>query len=341
MASKPGSIPGGKGLPPSSLRLRGQSPSHPRAFSLLEMLVSVTILAVLVVVLLSMLNSSTTIWRRGASKIQTFQEARAAYEGMTRKISQSTLNTYWDYETNSAGDPIRYKRQSELAFVSGPEASLLPAVTSPRTHAIFYQAPLGYTTNTSYANLRSLLNASGFFLEFGDDQADRPVFLANNTAVPSRQRFRLKELWQPSENLAVYTSTPPAGWITNAPTSTLGENIIALVILPKLPEKEDATGTALAPGFVYNSTDASRTNTVNQLPPLVQVVMVAIDEASAKRFENGSTAPTYGIDWANLFFDPAKLSADIGKVEEKLIENKITYQIFNSTIPIEGAKWSR
>lgn len=316
--------------------------SRPPGFSLLEMLVSVTILSVLVVVLLSMLNSSTTIWRRGASKIQTFQEARAAYEGMTRKISQATLNTYWDYETNAAGDPIRYKRQSELAFVSGPVSAAPVGLTNTsRTHAIFFQAPLGYTTNPAYANLRSLLNASGFFLEFGDDQTDRPAFLANNSNVPAKQRFRLRELWQPSENLSVYASTPPAGWFGATPASSLAENIIALAILPKLPEKEDATGVSLSPGFVYNSTDASRTNTVNQLPPLVQVVMVAIDENSAKRFENGATPPTYGIDWNNLFQDPTKLSADIGKVEEKLIENKITYQIFNSTIPIEGAKWSR
>jgi len=311
------------------------------AFSLLEMLVSMTILTLLVVGLLSMLNSSMTLWRRGTSKIQTFQEARAAYEGMTRKISQATLNTYWDYETNATGDPVRYKRQSELAFVAGPAATLLTTAAAPRTHAIFYQAPLGYTTNATYGNLRSLLNASGFFLDFGDDQADRPDFLVNNAAVPSRQRFRLKELWQPSENLAVYASAPAANWVTNAPSSTLGENIIALVILPKLPEKEDPTGTALSPGFVYNSTDSLRPGTVNQLPPLVQVVMVAIDEASAKRFADGTTAPTYGVNWANVFQDPAKLGEDIASVEAKLVENKITYQIFNSTIPIEGAKWSR
>jgi uncharacterized protein (TIGR02599 family) len=311
-------------------------------FSLLELLVSVTILAIIVVVLMSMLNSSASVWRRGSSKIQAFQEARAAYEGMTRKISQATLNTYWDYDYDPAtGNPTKYKRQSELAFVSGPQATLLSATAEPRTHAIFFQAPLGYTTNTAYANLRSLLNACGFFLEFGDDLADRPGFLTSGTIVPTRQRFRLKELWQPSENLSVYASTPATNWFAATPSSTLAENIIALVILPKLPEKEDPEADDLAPSFGYDSTDSSRTNTVNQLPPLVQVVMVAIDESSAKRFENGNTAPTYGVDWAGLFQTADKLQADLQSLEAQLAANNVTYQIFNSSIPIEGAKWSR
>lgn len=312
---------------------------HLPGFSLLEMLVSMTILSLLVMVLFSMLSSSTMIWKRGASKIQAFQEARAAYEGMTRKLGQATLNTYWDYETNAAGDPVKYKRQSELAFLSGPASTVLPAAASPRTHAIFFQAPLGYTTNSSYANLHSLLNSCGFFLEFGDDKSGRPDFLVNNASVPARQRFRLKELWQPSENLPIYAT--PNAWVTNAPSATLAENIIALVILPKLPDKEDASGARLSPGYVYNSTNTSQTNTVNQLPPLVQVIMVAIDENSAKRFESGATAPIYGVDWTKIFQDPAELAGDITKLEGQLVTNNITYQIFISTVPIEGAKWSR
>lgn len=307
------------------------------------MLVSVTILTVIVFVLFSLLDSSTTIWRRGASKIQTFQEARAAYEGMTRKISQATLNTYWDYEYDTNGNPTKYKRQSELAFVTGSQATLMSTAPNPRTHTIFFQAPLGYTNNSAYANLRSLLNTSGFFLEFGDDQASRPGFLQNFAPVPAKHRFRLKELWQPTENLAVYATSPPADWFTTTATntSTLAENIIALIVLPKLPEKEDAEGDDLAPTYAYNSTDTTKPATVHQLPPLVQLIMVAIDETSAQRYENGATAPTYGVDWAQLFLDPKNLSTDIATLETQLVAKGIVYQIFNSTVPIEGAKWSR
>lgn len=312
-----------------------------QAFTLIEMLVSMTILALIVMVLVSVLNSSTDVWQRSSSKIQVFQEARAAYEAMTRKISQATLNTYWDYEADATGNPIRYRRQSELAFVSGLEATLLPSINPARTHAIFFQAPLGYTQNANYTNLRNLLNACGYFLEFGDDSEGRPTFLQSEPRVPERYRWRLKELWQPTENLAVYQSNAPGNWIPSTPSSTLAENIIALIILPKLPEAEDSTGTSLAPEFSYDSTRSANRATHNQLPPLVQVIMVAIDEASARRAENGATPPDYGVQWTNLFLQATNLQRDLDTLEEGLIATGVNYQIFNSTVAIEGAKWSR
>jgi len=320
-------------------------------FSILEMLVSTVILTVLMGLLFTVLNSGTKIWTTGTSKIQSFQEARAAYEVMTRKIGQATLNVYLDYSTNSSGDPIGYKRQSELQFLSGPTSDLLNSSATNQTHAIFFMAPLGYTTNTSYNQLRSLLNASGFFLEFGSDQSDRPAFV--NGKVTERHRWRLKELWQPTENVTIYTNSinwtnsRSDGWfrsaLTDANKATVAENIIALVIRPRLPEKEDSSGNALlSSGFVYNSKDAFMSNTFNQLPPLVQVVMVAIDERSATRFANGSTAPNYGVaNFSALFTNPADFDKDLKAIEDGLISNNVTYQIFNSTVPIEGAKWSR
>ncbi len=67
----------------------------------------------------------------------------------------------------------------------------------------------------------------------------------------------------------------------------LAENIVALVFIPKLPPKEDETGGLLAPNYSYDSTvnkpDEPNINPKNQLPPVVGVVMVAIDEESAAK----------------------------------------------------------
>jgi uncharacterized protein (TIGR02598 family) len=55
-----------------------------------------------------------------------------------------------------------------------------------------------------------------------------------------------------------------------------------------LLEKEDSVGNAfLSFRFVYNFKDASRANTSNQLPLLVQMVMLAIDARPAARLANG------------------------------------------------------
>ena len=57
---------------------------------------------------------------------------------------------------------------------------------------------------------------------------------------------------------------------------------------------------------------------------------------------NGSTIPDFGIsDWSNLFVDPDKLTDDLRTLEAALTAKSMTYQIFDSLVPIEGAKWSR
>ncbi len=44
-----------------------------------------------------MLDTIASIYRRMRSRIDTFQEARAGFETVTRRLSQAMLNTYWDY----------------------------------------------------------------------------------------------------------------------------------------------------------------------------------------------------------------------------------------------------
>ena len=318
------------------------SKARQSGFTIVELLVATAVLMLLMALLLSALNSSMTIWTRGSSKIQSFQQARAAYEAMTRKISQATLNIYWDYDTNSSGNPIGYKRQSELQFLSGPATNLLSSTATNRTHAVFFQAPLGYSTNTNTATnialLQGLLNAGGYYLDFGPPPA--PL-----DAKDTNSRFRLMEIWQSSENLGIYSSNKPLStssntWYATNQSSMLAENIIALIIRPRLPQREDPTGNALVTsGFIYNSADTNRPTTLHQLPPVVQVTMVAIDERSAYRKDNGTSMPVYAV--SNLFSDPIQFQQDLQRLENNLITNNITYQIFDTLVPLEGAKWSR
>jgi hypothetical protein len=58
-------------------------------------------------------------------------------------------------------------------------------------------------------------------------------------------------------------------WIAATPSVTLAENIIALIILPKLPEKDVIAANLLSPRFAYDSTDRSTAKeaALYQLPP--------------------------------------------------------------------------
>jgi uncharacterized protein (TIGR02599 family) len=121
----------------------------------------------------------------------------------------------------------------------------------------------------------------------------------------------------------------------------------------------------LAPDYIYDSwrvldgktePDPNRSgifldNRVrdNLLPPIVQVTMVAIDEASASRLAlNMSGKP----DWLNKpssLFQRANTEdtvlQDIAELEKRLrgynSAGRIAYRIFSTDVVIRGSKWSR
>jgi uncharacterized protein (TIGR02599 family) len=396
-------------LPPPAARRR-------HAFTIVELLAATAVFIGLMLMLVTATNQTSEMWRRSSSKIEQFQQARRGFESMTRRISQATLNTYWDYHFPlKAGKPDRsqvpdgYMRQSELRFRSGPSSTLLAGVDGLNrpTHAIFFQAPLGFvdddvTVRTrpeqSHKPLNNLLNTWGYFLEVNDDSELVPEFLRKT--IPPRTRSRLMELMEPSETVKIDNpssdpaspeSTTPVdpnwdnakylGWFVDpvkkrTPVRVLSENIIALVILPRLtPQDEAARAKAtppktelLCPFYDYDSKRLANSaaginnpatkatdpelNPKNQLPPVVTVAMVAIDETSAQRLAAMSGSdPTLGLELKNLFKEAKKMDndpqtptpgdGDLAKLEAQLIEKRLTYRIFVSNVENRGAKWSR
>jgi uncharacterized protein (TIGR02599 family) len=182
------------------------------------------------------------------------------------------------------------------------------------------------------------------------------------------------ELMQPANSLSIYQYTsgkdgsgkpknltytgkewfsdafnPPA----TAPVHVLAENVVALVILPKLSSQEDPDGTRLAPNYRYDSTETSTDPTINpknQLPPVVQITMVALDEKSAVRLEqtHGTTMPDFGLNMGSLFVNASQYEGDLTvdpddgttSLEEGLIDQNLNYRIFTTNVSIRGAKWS-
>src|SRR5688572_30440840 len=136
----------------SSRRLR------PTGFTLVEMLVSTALVAVIMLLLLSTVDSTQKVWQRATAKATQFQSARSGFEAMTRRLSQATLNTYWtayDPDRKNVAAEFRYRRRSELQFISGPANRIFsspqigglnqePELAYP-THSVFFHAALGYT----------------------------------------------------------------------------------------------------------------------------------------------------------------------------------------------------
>ena len=342
-----------------------------RGFSLVEMLVALAIFSVILVIVTQVISQTERAWKYSSNKIQAFQGARIAFDTMYRTLGESTLNTYYTYY-NSAYSPLTtanastfvpavYGRCSELHFISGKAL-----VSQPRTQvtqSVFFQTPVSYTTTPgSYGNMTSLLNAVGFYIDFNSDQTAWPSFFTSlSTQAAPRYRYRLMEFLQPTEQLTVYSSTSGTAWFTaplqatSPPVYVLAENIIACVVCPHLPGEMDPSsttqGTTLIPqnNYEYDSRVASTPWTtgaqpvqMHQLPPLVRLVLIAVDETSMIQIMgNSKSQPNLGFNYSTVFQNPANLTTDIATVSAALTAKHVNFRVFQTDVPIRGANWSQ
>lgn len=321
-------------------------------FSLIELLVSMSILSVLLLMLTQMLDQIQKTWRNSESRVSQFREARVAFDVITKNLSQASLNTYWDYVWGSDNRVEKYKRQSELHFLTmkGEDlgANTDGTVTS---QAIFFQAPLGFSN--SLRNLSNLFNARGYYILYGSDELFKPQFIDSEP----RYRFRLMEYRPPAEENIIYIdgdrnregeNPSLTEWFRHDLkdySHPLAENIIALVVAPRDTLEESSedrhdTYSRIARNYEFDSNTNQDARFVQQLPPLVRVTMVAMDEDSAiQKWDNGSSSMP-NLVGRTLFTDTSKFDADVASLKDDLNRQKIGHKVFSTMVAIRSSKWS-
>ncbi len=303
--------------------------------------------------LTELLNQVQKTWTYSENRISQFREARVGFDVITKNLSQASLNTYWDYERDDDGKVLRYKRQSELNFVTD-QSSDLNLDGQTMTHGLFFQAPLGRSDR--YNNLSALYNARGYYVEFGDDKKFKPSFV---NAAP-KFRYRLMEYLPPAEENQIYNDGDEERYNDEDPvydkwynyqmdefTHPLADNIIALIISPResvVDAGSDSEASRIAPAYSYNSNKPNprfNGNPPQQVPPLVKVTMVAIDEASAIRFDRGGAQPQeVASAVSGKFENTSEFSKDLEALEQSLRDSDVNYRVFSSMVPIRSSKWS-
>ncbi len=345
-------------------RLPTISTSRNRAFTLVELLVSLTVMVLLAVILVGILDSASRITQQTRNSIESFQAARAAFETITSRLAQATLNTYYSYD--DLANPTLYRRQSELHFLTGQAKDILPSDVLQNQrfgHAIFFQYPGGFNPDLT-GPLRELLNGCGYFISFCKEDDERlglvPEIPGLNISE-DKYRYRLIEVLQPAANLGVYKDPTAHQWIVElckmkeTQFGVLADNVFLLAILPRLSPSDDVMRTSLAPEYTYDSRadrafssttatgDKITSSTLHQLPPQVEVVMIALDRPSAQRLaaKNGDSPPDLGVgEEASRFVEASKLDEDLAELLKLLNGNHLRYRVFRTVVPIKGAKWS-
>lgn len=321
-----------------------------RAFTLIEMLTAVAVLTLMMSICFAVVGQVTGVWKQTSQKIEAFQGARMAFETLTRHLSHATLNTYLDYDNPTS--PQNYLRKSELRYLSAPAGVAGIPGTVNTGQAIFFQAPAHYTNqNTTYGGLESLLNTCGYYISFTTNN------LPAHVTAPNPPRYRLMQLLVPTEqadSVYPYSANSTSDWATwfaskswfaNYTTlaTPVADNIIALIIRAQDPA---STTPDITTNYTYDTTlNASvypQPVWANQLPPVLQVTLIAIDEASALRLQNGTSEPNaISHALAGKFVTPANYISDLNSVESALTAAHIQYRVFATAVTILESKWTK
>jgi uncharacterized protein (TIGR02599 family) len=329
-----------------------------RGFSLVELLAAMCILALLLAILLSVTNQTTSTVKQAMFKIDAFGTARAAQDIVTQRLSQATLNTYWDYYDTSGSrrtadnasnfSPIAYGRASDLQFVIMQNTQ----TTATTGQEIYFQAPVAFSSSQTYQSTRGLLNTCAYFVRYGNDQSFSP-----GVVTAKRWRYRLMEAIQPTEDLQIYQNAgnnsvwiPPLSGTSSTASSPVADNVVAMIVWPRLSVVQNPTGDQLTPDYTYDSKNYQGATgyqkiTANQLPPMVQISFIIIDEPSAIRIDTHSSTPPPEIAaaLAGKFIKStvAAYQEDLDDVAEKLVAKHINYRILTSLVVLRESKWSK
>jgi len=338
-----------------------------KGFTMVEMLVSITVLAMVVILTFQVVSHTSALWLSSSAKLTSFEIATAGFDMMTRKISQATLNTYWDYEPKPGPanwfppPPTAYVRASELHFCVASGSALLSS-TNATSHAIFFQAPLGYTTTygktPNFAPLVGMINTVGYYIAY-TPQKSLPSFL---NATPT-WRYRLYEMLEPSEQFRGYSEIDvltrkfyeTQDWFaTNRELTSrkIADNVIGLIIRARYPDPQNPE--EYVETYMYDSGDNTayyradgqrvptaiqKIPTYNQLPPTVSVTMIVMDENSAKRLGDDYHKVTQPV---NTFIKTENFEEDLKTWTDNLssMRPQVTFRIYTANIAIREAKWS-
>lgn len=338
-------------------RIKKRSPFsgfRERAFTLIEMMVSCVILMMIMVMLGLILMSSMKVWQKAT--IQS-ERARGEREGvrLDRVLSRATLGAYYEAtqkgvflspENEKTFVPDQYQRYSELRFRSGP-ASLL-GLSSPRgnrivSHAVFFQAPLGIQSDQAPRRISSdLLNTVGFYVEYGDVSEGKPEHVKKN-----QKRFRLIQMVEPSDRLSISKFTNRAAesnkdgryqgdqWYKiplekESYSYVVAENVLCLALRCHDGGKELNT-------YDYSSVQSG--NFFHDLPPVIEVTMVILDERSAQRIQEEDLVAELGIE--SLFQNPTAYAFDLTKIQEGLQKKKLNFQLVTYSVEMVNSTWGR
>lgn len=302
-----------------------------RAFTLIEVLVALTILALLVIVLSSLLGAVNRAWVSSEQHVDTFQDGRAIVNLIGRELSQAVISPTLQFVTNP------------------PVTDGGTDLTRANSDSIFWLAPLRYSVAGSPSQTVELCEV-GYYLD---------------------SNLNLKRFFVPpsdNTNYQIYASTPSdttATWISpfvsnTGVSTTVASNILAFWIrcfdgngelIPWLSSPPPSGGSPLhynsaahfqpatvgqLGSFKYTATSTAR---AHALPASVEITLVTMDERARKRDPIIPGMPHDAGDTNSPFVNgPADVPDAVDYFARKLVTNRInSARTFSARVVLTNA----
>ena len=260
-----------------------------RAFTLLEVLVSVAILMMMVVILASIASHVSKAWQDVSASNQQRSAARVLLQYMARELQAVKKPV----PMPAAAGAANLQMVASLAS-NADNATVIPA-DNLYPHALFWQVPVAH--NTSKGNIAAV----GYFIRW--DTISKP-----GRAKPILCRFFVA----PSDaaNFQIYDQAAAVAqnWLSVLPTVApatapayqgwMSDNVIGLWIrfldTDGQPITKNAAGTTLNYGFDsrqgYRSPATGQVHPGPAYPPSVEISLVVVDSRTLAKIQ---TPPTY------------------------------------------------
>jgi prepilin-type N-terminal cleavage/methylation domain-containing protein len=280
-----------------------------RAFTLVELLIAMTILSLVVILLASLLSGVSRAWTSGEQQVETFQDGRAILELMSRELAQAVISP-------------------KLQLVQNP--TLTGAKQRANSSNLFWQVGL---TATNSGNLCEV----GYFL--AEDTTQHIFQLKRFFVLPTDTTNYQIFANAPNDKAALWVTIFVG---TAALNTTISDRVVALWVLcfdsngdtiPWLSSAATTNGDTAAAPLQFNSaahfqpaipgqsssfkyTSASSTGQAHLAPATVELTIVTVDSKTMQRSRASISA-------LPVLTGPQDIPNAIVTFNQSLIANKI------------------
>lgn len=243
------------------------------AFTLLELLVAMTVLSVILVILLSMVDGATRLWRESERRVDSYREARAALNLIASDLQSAFSN-------GNPGFFVWAETDADIAELVNGAASAQFGDALFFVTALSREAQEFDDTNPAKDKAKSDLCAVGYFLAF-DTASQSPS--AKKSYNLYRYFLSSDPTFQNIKNGAKFPfySGAPTASSDSIEVELVARNIVEFKVVPRSIVKTAA-------GDFDRITDFDSSSTV--LPDVVDVTLVAVNEDTASIWKGDATA---------------------------------------------------